>query len=287
MNRIKSLFISAYMMATFVMAFHIAYLLDTGGFNLDLLGALIAVGLPAVFFAYAIMNLLIKNMPRVTTSMKLITLGTAVGTTLAIYGSMTAENVTTLTLVYALTGFCGWVAYDQWYAYMGSGKNNKLRVGGELPLFELEDEDAKKVSSESFRGKPTLLIFYRGNWCPFCMSQIKEIASKYRELTAKGVMVALISPQPHKFTRSLAKRFDVPFRYLVDVGNRAAKQLDIAAIGGLPASMELLGYHSDTVRPTAIITDKDGKIIYVDLTEDYRVRPEPDAFLRVLEEQVR
>ena len=287
MNRIKSLFISAYMMATFVMAFHIAYLLDTGGFNLDLLGALIAVGLPAVFFAYAIMNLLIKNMPRVTTSMKLITLGTAVGTTLAIYGSMTAENVTTLTLVYALTGFCGWVAYDQWYSYMGSGKKNKLRVGGELPLFELEDEDAKKVSSESFRGKPTLLIFYRGNWCPFCMSQIKEIASKYRELTAKGVMVALISPQPHKFTRSLAKRFDVPFRYLVDVGNRAAKQLDIAAIGGLPASMELLGYHSDTVRPTAIITDKDGKIIYVDLTEDYRVRPEPDAFLRVLEEQVR
>ena len=287
MNRMKSLFISAYMMATFVMAFHIAYLLDTGGFNLDLLGALIAVGLPAVFFAYAIMNLLIKNMPRVTTSMKLITLGTAVGTTLAIYGSMTAENVTTLTLVYALTGFCGWVAYDQWYAYMGSGKNNKLRVGGELPLFELEDEDAKKVSSESFRGKPTLLIFYRGNWCPFCMSQIKEIASRYRELTAKGVLVALISPQPHKFTRSLAKRFDVPFRYLVDVGNRAAKQLDIAAIGGLPASMELLGYHSDTVRPTAIITDKDGKIIYVDLTEDYRVRPEPDAFLRVLEEQVR
>ena len=55
---------------------------------------------------------------------------------------------------------------------------------------------------------------------------------------------------------------------------------------GLPASMEMFGYHSDTVRPTAIITDKECKIIYADLTEDYRIRPEPDIFLRALEEHI-
>ena len=283
MNRAKSIFISIYMMALFAMTFHTALMLVSYGFDPAMLGTLLAVGLPAGFFVYAIANLVIMTMPRATLGVRLITMGTAAGAAIALYGSLTSDNVHALTLAYALIGFFGWVAYDRWYSYQGSRMNSRLTTGQELPLFDVEDENGEAVNSGSFRGKPTLLIFYRGNWCPFCMSQIKEIASRYRELTDKGARIALISPQPHKFVRNLAKRFDVPFTYLVDVGNRAARRLDIAAIGGLPASMELFGYPVDTVRPTAIITDKDGKIIYADLTSDYRVRPEPDAFLRVLE----
>ena len=286
MNRMKSFFITTYMMVLFAMTFHAGFMLSFDGLNLGLLGALIAVGIPAAFFAYAIVNLVVKNIPRATTSMKLIAICTAGGAALAVYGSLTSDNVTTLTLAYALTGFFGWIAYDQWYSYQGRNMNNLLTVGTELPLFDIEDENGNTLNSESFRGKPTLIIFYRGNYCPFCMSQIKEIASRYRDLADKGVRIALISPQPHKFTRNLAKRFDVPFTYLVDVESKVAKQLNIAAIGGLPASMEIFGYHPDTVRPTAIITDKECKIIYADFTDDYRVRPEPDAFLRVLEEHI-
>lgn len=286
MNRLKSVFISTYMTGLFIMTFHTALMLVTHGFDPAGFGALLAVGLPAGFFVYAIANLVIMVMPRATLGIKLITMGSALGAALALYGGLTSDNMHALTLVYALTGFFGWVAYDRWYSYQGSRMNNRLTVGRELPLFDVEDENGKTVNSGSFRGKPTLLIFYRGNWCPFCMSQIKEIASRYRELTDKGARIAFISPQPHKFVRNLAKRFDVSFTYLVDAGNRAARALDIAAIGGLPASMELFGYPSDTVRPTAIITDKDGKIIYADLTSDYRVRPEPDAFLRVLEKHI-
>ncbi|MFQ5432986.1 MAG: peroxiredoxin family protein [Nitrospinota bacterium] len=285
MNRVKSIFISAFMTGLFVMTFHTALKFVYYGFDPALLGALLAVGLPAGFFAYAIVNLFIKRMPRATLGIKLITIGTAVGAALAIYGSLTSDNIRALTLVYALTGFCGWVAYDKWYSYQGGSMNSRLTVGAELPSFDVENENGNKVSSDSFHGKPTLLIFYRGNWCPFCMSQIKEIALRYRELADKGARIALISPQPRKFTRNLAKKYDGPFIFLVDAGNRAARQLDIASIGGLPASMEIFGYHSDTVKPTAIITDKDGKIIYADLAEDYRVRPQPDDFLRVLEEQ--
>lgn len=284
MNRLKSIFISLYMTGLFLMTFHASLMLLSSGFNLAGFGALLAVSLPAGFFGYAIINLVIKNMPRATLGMKLITMGSAIGCAIAIYTAITTENIQSLTVIYALTGFFGWVAYDKWYSYQGSGKSSVLTVGSKLPSFDVEDGNGKTLNSESFRGKPTLIIFYRGNWCPFCMSQIKKIASRYRELADKGVRIALISPQPHKFTRNLAKRFNVPFTFLVDVGNKAARKLDIAAIGGLPASMEIFGFHSDTVRPTAIIMDKECKIIYADLTEDYRVRPEPDAFLRVLEE---
>lgn len=38
-----------------------------------------------------------------------------------------------------------------------------------------------------------------------------------------GVRIALVSPQPHKSTIALAKRFDVPFDFLTDEGNKVAK----------------------------------------------------------------
>lgn len=46
--------------------------------------------------------------------------------------------------------------------------------------------------------------------------------------------------------------------------------------------MQMLGYDSDTVLPTVIITDKDGRIVWTHETDNYRVRPEPDTYLEVL-----
>jgi hypothetical protein len=34
--------------------------------------------------------------------------------------------------------------------------------------------------------------------------------------------------------------------------------------------------------PTVIIVDGEGRILYTDQTDNYRVRPEPDVFFRVL-----
>ncbi len=47
-----------------------------------------------------------------------------------------------------------------------------------------------------------------------------------------------------------------------------------------------MGYDSDTVLPTVIITDEKGKIIFVDLTDNYRVRPEPETFLQIIDESI-
>jgi hypothetical protein len=46
--------------------------------------------------------------------------------------------------------------------------------------------------------------------------------------------------------------------------------------------MQMIGYESETVLPTVIITDETGKIIWTHQTDNYRVRPEPDVFLDVL-----
>jgi hypothetical protein len=45
--------------------------------------------------------------------------------------------------------------------------------------------------------------------------------------------------------------------------------------------MQMMGYDSETVLPTVIITSKDGKVIWTHET-NYRIRPEPDVYLEVL-----
>jgi hypothetical protein len=47
--------------------------------------------------------------------------------------------------------------------------------------------------------------------------------------------------------------------------------------------MEPLGYEADSVLPTVLITDPYGTIIFADLTDNYRVRPEPSTFLAALD----
>lgn len=70
--------------------------------------------------------------------------------------------------------------------------------------------------------------------------------------------------------------------FLRDKNNTAAKQLGILQKWGTPMGMQMLGYESDTVLPTVVLTDERGNITFSDQTDNYRVRPEPEAFEALL-----
>jgi peroxiredoxin len=177
----------------------------------------------------------------------------------------------------------GTFAYVFWYSILDRPVQSVLSVGATLPELELFDDEGNPVTATA--GKHGLYMFIRGNWCPLCMAQVKEIAAQYRELEARGVEVFLISRQPAANTRALAKRFDAPIRFCVDEDGRLARQLGIEHLGGVPFLMEPLGYDADSVLPTVLITDPSRRIIFSDLTDIYRVRPELSAFLAALDAQ--
>ena len=93
----------------------------------------------------------------------------------------------------------------------------------------------------------------------------------------------MIARQPEENTRALAERFDVPIRFCVDPDGRVARKLGIEHLGGVPFMMDALGYEADSVLPTVLIVDPSGTIIFADLTDNYRVRPEPSTFLAAID----
>lgn len=201
---------------------------------------------------------------------------------LSMYGYVQTASMTKDILLLALV-VVAWAAYVRWYSRFSSRDKTVLKVGQSLPPFEIKDIEQNQLSSQDFKGHMSLLLFYRGNWCPLCMAQIKEVAQEYQQLAEMGVKTYLISPQSAKHSSSLSRKFKLDFKYLVDTGNKVAKQLGIYAQNGLPMGLQVLGYDSDTVLPTVLILDKEGKIIFADLTDNYRVRPEPATFMKIIQ----
>lgn len=180
-------------------------------------------------------------------------------------------------------GWGGSLLYQAWYSRFARTPSAELAVGGLLPDFTLEVGDGREVRVHDLPGS-LLILFYRGNWCPLCMAQIREVAGLYRELASRGVETLLVSSQPAGHSAEVAARFDVPLRFLVDPGNRAARRLGILAQDGTPPGLQVLGYDRDTAMPTVVITDAARRILFCDQTDNYRVRPEPETFLRILDE---
>lgn len=276
----KSVFVSAYMAAAAMITTAAAQAMLKSGDYLAWSGVLLASA-PIVLVIGWLM--IFRNVARTSARLPALLMLASVGVLISAWAY--TRGGSPLAPLLAIAAWVGLMLYAFWYSSFNRQHSDKLEIGSLLPIFEVLDVNGDAVNSASFVDKPTIWIFHRGNWCPLCMAQIKEIAAQYNEIESLGVRVALVSPQPHGKTVSLAKRFAAPFDFLTDPGNRAAKILGIDQPQGLPTGMQVLGYASDTVLPTVVITDMGGRVVWVHETDNYRVRPEPDVYLDVLREK--
>lgn len=276
MPALKSLYVSAYITASLAGLALALVMLATHGLGTPWLGAALACAAPVAFFA----TVFALPIARTSPNLHGVLAAGVVGTLVAFWQG--GGSVTTPVVLAAAVGVGGTLAYVYWYSRFGPPANDVLREGAVLPAFPVV-EDGREVSSAALLAKPALWVFYRGNWCPLCVAQVREIAAQYRELARRGVEVFLVSPQPEANTASLASTCDAPMRFLVDRDNRAAAVLGIRERFGVPAGMQALGYDSDAPRPTVFITAAGGRILYRDLTDNYRVRPGPAQYFAVLD----
>jgi peroxiredoxin len=275
LNRLKAWYVTLALAAHTAVAVHAAAVLLQGGFSLPWAGALLATSaLPVRIAGFFLV-------PRARTSRDLpvVLVVTACGLALALSG----VRYGLLPATYAAGALGSAFLYVYWYSRFGRTPSAAIAVGAPLPDFELQDTRGRAVRSASYLGSPAVFLFYRGAWCPLCMAQIREIAAKYGELERRGVKVVLVARQSQQKTEALAARFGVRFDYLVDPDGAAARRLGIEHVGGTPAGMEALGYETDTTLPTLLVVDANGRIVFSDQTDNYRVRPDPQTFLALLD----
>lgn len=278
---IKSIFITLLLCSTlFATIDNVLYILNNG-ISFPKLGLLVISGSMLTFFA----SIYISQPARTSKRQLLFSLIIIIGACIILFDSII--NTTNITaFIIGVSFLCAWMLFVFWQSSLGDRTNLILNVGSLFPKVILENSNREKINTESFLGKPTIYLFYRGNWCALCLGQINEIVEQYRALENKKTNLVFISPQPHHFSEKLAKKHGLDFFFLTDTNNIVAKQLGIEDEAGIPLGFQMLGFPSETVLPTVIVTNKRGEIVYADLTDNYLVRPEPNTFLKILEDKI-
>ncbi len=154
-----------------------------------------------------------------------------------------------------------------------------LRQGRPLPDFRAHDEQGDPVRSTELHGSPTVILFVRGNWCPFCSKQVKNLTGYYKDIVDLGAKLILITPKPLETTRRVAEFFEVEFDFWLDDSLSVTKQLGLLQSSGVPGDYGK-EYGRDTVWPTALVVDAAGIIRYTELSKHISDRPDPELLLR-------
>ena len=73
---------------------------------------------------------------------------------------------------------------------------NILPVGAQAPAFELKDHNGKPVSPANLLSNGRLVLcFFRGRWCPFCVSQLEAMNLIVSQIEQAAASLVAISPQ--------------------------------------------------------------------------------------------
>ncbi|MGD8862379.1 MAG: peroxiredoxin-like family protein [Myxococcales bacterium] len=170
-----------------------------------------------------------------------------------------------------------------------------LPPGTRAPDVELSNADGADVRLQDVtRGKTTLLVFYRGGWCPYCNFQIRELTTAYPKFQAKGVQPVAISVDRVEEAARTRALYDIPFPVLADPDLSAhaafnvTHQVDdteLQRLKGLGIDLEKSSgrTHHRIAIPSIFIIDRQGTIRWSHADPDYKTRPSIDQLLAVID----
>ena len=168
---------------------------------------------------------------------------------------------------------------------LGRGRRrlpDALRPGNPLPSFRAVDERGSVVDSHELHGSPAVILFVRGNWCPFCSRQVANLTRYYKAINESGARLILVTPKPLETTRRVAQFFEVEFEFWLDEGLAIGEQFGLIQEGGVPSGYRG-EYGEDTLWPAALVTDADGVIRYASISKLLADRPNPEKLLEAVE----
>lgn len=159
-----------------------------------------------------------------------------------------------------------------------------LVVGSAAPDFEAKDQNGKTVSLQSLTKKGSVVvIFYRGQWCPYCNKQLSALEDSLGLITAKNATVIAVTPETEDNVEKTISKTKVSYSVLNDKGLKIMKAYKVAFDVDAETVKKYKGYGIDFDKangdngavlpvPAVYIINKKGKITYAFFDKDYRKR---------------
>ena len=165
-----------------------------------------------------------------------------------------------------------------------------LKVGDKAPNFVLPNANEKPISlSQCLTYGPVILKFYRGEWCPICNLDLKEIQQHLNKFEKFNAKVLAISPQKPNDSLTIIQKNKLGFEVLSDKDQSVICSYNLQFNPGEDYHQRrdlsiLNGNGAITLPvPATFIVDTDFTIIGAHIDSNYTKRMNPKEILRTLE----
>jgi peroxiredoxin len=164
-------------------------------------------------------------------------------------------------------------------------------TGQSLPPLSLTTASGEAFDvTAAVAARPTVLVFYRGGWCPYCNTQLAGLKDIEKELAGLGYQVFAVSPDSPANLGTATGAEGASYTLLSDSRLLAARALGIAfrvdeqtrdLYRGYGIDLEKASGQSHFGLPVAsvFLVDTAGIIRFSYVNPDYKVRVDPDVLL--------
>jgi len=172
---------------------------------------------------------------------------------------------------------------------------NGLKRGTKAPLFTAADNSGKEVNLPVLlrSHKFVVLFFYRGQWCPYCNKQIRQMQDSLSLVAAQGAYVIAVTPETGKNIDKTIEKTHASFSIVQDNGYKIMKAYDVnyvvddamlVRMKNFGIDLEQNNGNADHVLPVpaTYIINSAGNIIFVYFDKDYRKRVAVSTILKAI-----
>lgn len=166
-----------------------------------------------------------------------------------------------------------------------------LPVGATAPEFALKDSNGKVLrTADLLSFGPLVIKFFRGRWCPYCMTELEAWRDLYGQIRERGAVMVAIGPQIQRQSDFMVGQHGLPFPVLTDTNNEVAEKFGLVYTVPeyhrnyyLSILVNIPFMNGETSwrlpLPALYVVGKDRKVLYAEAHADFRVRPEPEEAL--------
>ncbi len=167
-----------------------------------------------------------------------------------------------------------------------------LKKGAKAPNPKLSTVEGTATDLTTLRnGTPTVLIFYRGGWCPYCQRHLMGLMDIEKTLTDNGWQLYALSPDQPSVLKEGLKDPNFSYTLVSDQDMNAAKDFGLAFKLNQTTLAKYKEYGIDLAQasgrnhqmlpvPAVILIDAEGVIQYIHTNPDYRKRLSNEKLLQ-------
>ena len=165
-------------------------------------------------------------------------------------------------------------------------KPEGLFINSKAPDFKATDQYGNEIRlKDILKDSLVVLIFYRGQWCPYCNRQLKKLEDSLQLIKEKGARLIAVTPEKPEFISKTIEKTKASYPLLYDKEMKIMKAYAVSfEVDGRTVSryknadidLATANEQKDKVYlpvPAVYIISKEGTILYRFFDADYKKRP--------------